>query len=245
MIDDEHLARTLLSDYIKKIPSLNLVGAYDSPLAVMNNISKQNIKIIFIDIEMPDILGTEFIQQLPFKPFVVFVTAFSEYAAQAFELDAVEYLLKPVTFPRFLKAVNKILTIVNIEEKANRFDVHEEEAPKAIELPQQEAHPVKDFIVIKTERKIVKLMYNDIFFIEGALEYVNFQMKNEKVMGLYSLKKLEEELPEDKFMRIHKSYIVALDKISEVDGNQVKVGEWKITVSKALRAKLLEKISDE
>lgn len=98
---------------------------------------------------------------------------------------------------------------------------------------------------MKTERKVVKLLYEDIYFIEGALEYVNFQTLNGKVMGLFSLKKLEEELPPDKFMRIHKSYIVALHKISEIAGNQVKVGDWKITASKALRPRLMERISKD
>lgn len=98
VIDDEHLARKLLKDYISKVPQLNLVGSYDSPLAVMDDIQKLNVKIIFTDIDMPDILGIEFIEQLSFKPLVIFVTAFSEYAAKAFEIDAIEYLLKPVTF---------------------------------------------------------------------------------------------------------------------------------------------------
>lgn len=240
VIDDEHLARKLLRDYISKVPQLNLVGSYDSPLAVMDDIQKHNVKIIFTDINMPDILGTDFIEQLSFKPLVIFVTAFSEYAAKAFEIDAIEYLLKPVTFPRFLKAVNKAIAILNLRRKADSFDNN-----LASIIPEEEEKPSRNFVLVKTERKVVKLLYEDIYFIEGALEYVNFQTLNGKVMGLFSLKKLEEELPPDKFMRIHKSYIVALDKISEIAGNQVKVGDWKITASKALRPRLMERISKD
>lgn len=240
VIDDEHLARKLLSDYVSRVPELNLVGSYDSPLAAMNDIRKHNVKIIFTDIDMPDILGIDFVQQLSIKPLIIFVTAFSEYAAKAFEVDAIEYLLKPVTFPRFLKAVNKAINILNMYSKADGFDNSMGPA-----VSKEEEKPSRNFIMVRTERKVVKLMYEDIFFIEGALEYVNFQTKDERIMGLFSLKKLDEELPSDQFMRIHKSYIVALDKISEIDGNQVKVGKWKVKVSKTLRTKLLERISKD
>jgi len=240
VIDDEHLARKLLSDYISKVQELNLVGSYDSPLAAMNDIQRHNVKIIFTDIDMPDILGIDFVQQLSYKPLIIFVTAFSEYAARAFEVDAIEYLLKPVTFPRFIKAVNKAISMLNMQNRAGDFDNTGERT-----MLQQEEKPLRDFILVKTERKVVKLLYDDIYFIEGALEYVIFQTKDEKIMGLYSLKNLEAELPSDQFMRIHKSYIVAVDKINEIDASEVKVGKWKIRVSKALRPKLLERISNE
>ncbi|MDP4188017.1 MAG: LytTR family DNA-binding domain-containing protein [Bacteroidota bacterium] len=234
IIDDEFLARKLISDYLAKIPELNLVGSFDSPLTAMGLLQKEQIDIVFLDIQMPDISGIDFIKNIPFHPLIIFVTAYPEFALQGFELNVIEYLVKPVSFPRFLKAVNIAIEIAETRRKAElyeqaRTDISEERSRKA-----------NDFIVIKSERKIIKLSYDDIFFIEGALEYVTFQTKEKQIMGLFSLKELEKTLPSNKFMRIHKSYIVSLEKITEIEGNQVKLGKWTIPVSKVLRPKLLK-----
>ncbi|SFE35482.1 LytR/AlgR family response regulator transcription factor [Thermophagus xiamenensis] len=243
VIDDEYLARKLMADYISKIPQFNLVASFDTPMAAINTISKGEIDVIFTDIEMPDMSGMDFIKNLTFpsSPLIVFVTAYPQYAVQGFEVNAVEYLLKPVSFPRFIKAVNKITTILNYRQRL-----------KTVELPQKanSAEPLsknedKNFILVKSERKIVKLLYKDILFIEGALEYVIFHSTSSKYMGLFSLKKLEKELPSDQFMRIHKSYIVALDKISEINGNMVKVGGQSIPVSKTMKPVLMNYFSGE
>lgn len=239
VIDDEYLARKLMADYISKIQHLNLVGTYDSPIQAIDAISKGNIHVIFTDIEMAEMSGIEFVKNLstPIRPIVVLVTAYPQYAVEGFEIDAVEYLLKPVSFPRFVKAVNKVTSILNIKEKMEMIENRHTPEPVISN------NDTKDYIIIKTERKIVKLPYKEIYFIEGALEYVTFQTKEKKIMGLFSLKKLEEELPSDRFMRIHKSYIVALDKISEIKGNLVIVGQWEISVSKALKPQLLQHFS--
>jgi DNA-binding LytR/AlgR family response regulator len=155
---------------------------------------------------------------------------------QGFEVNATEYLLKPVSFPRFVKAVNKITTILNFKQKLEGMAVNETPRPKPI-------GDQKNFIIVKSDRKMVKLMYDDILFIEGALEYVFFHTLSGKFMGLYSLRKLESELPKHQFMRIHKSYIVALKKISEINGNQVLVGPHTISVSKAMKPVLLQHFS--
>jgi len=239
IIDDEYLARKLVADYISKIEHLKLVDSFDSPIRAIDTIAKGNIDIIFTDIEMSDMTGIDFIRNLsiPYRPIVVFITAYPQYAVQGFEIDAVEYLLKPVSFTRFVKAVNKITNILKIKHKLKIFENNQ-----VTEFQQ----PVdkKDFIIIKTERKIIKLPHNEIFFIEGALEYVTFQTQDKKIMGLFSLKKLEEDLPANKFMRIHKSYIVALDKITEINGNQIRVGKFTIHVSKTMRPKLLNAFSN-
>lgn len=239
VIDDEFLARKLISDYISRVPQLRLLGAFDSPVKAMNTIQGGSVHIIFIDIEMPDVSGIDFVRNMPFRPLVVFVTAYAEYAVQGFELDAIEYLLKPVTFPRFLKAANKAIAILGFKRKLEEYDRPHHQPDAGVT---DKSEP-KDFIIIRTERKIVKLMYDEIFFIEGALEYVNFQTLSKRVLGLFSLRELEEMLPPHRFMRIHKSYIVALDRVKEIDGNQVKVGTWTIPVSKTYRPKLLELFS--
>ena len=218
VIDDEFLARKLLAEYISKVPKLNLIGSLDSPVDAIDFISGGIVDILFIDIEMSDISGIDFIKNLSLinRPIVVFVTAYPQYAVQGFEVDATEYLIKPATFSRFIKAVNKAITILNVREKMNFLEKNRQQQSLSNII---QSH---NYIIVKTERKIVKLLYDDIYFIEGALEYVNFQTKDKKIMGLFSLKELEKELPKEKFMRIHKSYIVALDKIREIDGNQVK-----------------------
>jgi len=237
IIDDEFLARKLIDDYISKIDHLNLVGSFDNPIKTIDIITKGNVDVIFTDIEMTDISGIDFIQELsvPNQPIIVFITAYPQYAVQGFEINAVEYLLKPVSFPRFVKAVNKITTILKAKQKLQLLENSQPPIPPAIEE--------NGFVIIKNERKIVKLLHEEILFIEGALEYVTFQTRNKKIMGLFSLKNLEKELPEDKFMRIHKSYIVALDKISEIDGNLVRIDQFTIAVSKSIRPKLLKAFS--
>jgi len=239
VIDDEFLARILLTEYISKVPQLNLVRSLDNPVNAIDLISKGMVDIIFIDIEMSEISGIDFIKNLtvPDRPIIIFVTAYPQYAVQGFEVDATEYLIKPTTFPRFLKAVSKAINILNIRKKVNLLE-------KNIQLqPGIGLQPEDPYIIIKTERKIIKLLYNEIYFIEGALEYVNFQTKDRKIMGLFSLRQLEKELPPEKFMRVHKSYIVAFDKIKEIEGNRIKIGDWTIYVSKANRSQLIQRFS--
>ncbi|RKD92419.1 LytR/AlgR family response regulator transcription factor [Mangrovibacterium diazotrophicum] len=241
VVDDEFLARKLIAEYISKVSHLNLVASLDSPVDAIDLIAKGNIDILFIDIEMSEISGIDFIKYLtgPNRPLVIFVTAYPQYAVQGFEVDAIEYLIKPATFPRFIKAVNKATDILNMKSRISKLEQFQA-APAADEKP---ADAGNDHIIVRTDRKIVKLRYNDILFIEGAMEYVNFQTKEQRIMGLFSLRKLEEELPADQFMRIHKSFIVAIDKITEIDGNQVKVGQWTIYVSKNNRPKLVQLFS--
>ncbi len=233
IIDDEYLARKLLGNYISKIPQLNLLASYSDPMDAIELLSQGIVDIIYIDIEMSEISGIDFIKKLPVekRPLVIFVTAYPQYAVECFEIDAFEYLVKPTSFLRFFKATHKAINTLNIQRKAQLWDTNKIENSK-------------EYIIIKSDRKLIKLYHKDIYFIEGALEYVTFQKKEERIIGLYSLKKLEEELPKDKFMRIHKSYIVAIDKISEIDGNQVKVGRWNVHVSKTLKPNLLNKFSN-
>jgi DNA-binding LytR/AlgR family response regulator len=239
VIDDEYLARKLMTDYISKVPQFNLIGVFDSPVNAFNALLKEAVHVVFLDIEMQDMTGIDFVKNLPLmpnRPIIVFVTAYPQYAVEGFEINAVEYLLKPVSFPRFMKAVNKVTTILNIKGKIQSI-----EDKQAVNKNSDVG--TKDHIIIKTERKIIKLHYEEILFIEGALEYVNFQTVSKKIMGLFSLKKLEKELPPEKFLRIHRSYIVALDKIHEINGNKVIVGKWTIYVSKAMRSQLLQNFS--
>ncbi len=246
VIDDEYLARKLMADYISKIPQFNLVDSFDTPMAAINTISSGDIDVIFTDIEMPDMSGIDFIKNLmvPHGPLIAFVTAYPQYAVQGFEVNAVEYLLKPVSFSRFVKAANKIITILNYKQKFKKLEAHHQ-SEEENNFNKENHNEEKDFIIVKSDRKMVKLMYDDIIYIEGALEYVTFYTHEAKYMGLFSLKKLEKELPGKKFMRIHKSYIVALNKITEINGNLVKVGTNAIPVSKTMKPRLMNYFSGE
>ncbi len=231
IIDDEFLARKLLAEYISKIPQLELIGSYPDPLDAVEIITIEKVDILFLDIEMSEISGLDFIKRTnpKNKPLVIFITAYPQYAVEGFELDAFDYIVKPTDFLRFYKSVTKAIDTLDTKVKAMLWE--------------EKKTTDKDYIIIKSDRKLIKILHDDIYFIEGALEYVTFQTKAEKITGLYSLKKLEEELPANKFMRIHKSYIVSIDKITEIEGNQVKVGNQNIYVSKALRPKLLDLFS--
>ncbi len=233
IIDDEFLARKLLVEYVSKIPQLKLLGTFADPVDAMETLTKQKVDIIYIDIEMNDISGIDFIKNLlpDHKPLVIFVTAYSQYAVECFEINAFEYLVKPTNFLRFLNATRKAIEAIETKKKALLWDESLQERDK-------------DYIIIKSDRKLVKIFHSDIYFIEGALEYVTFQKEDEKIVSLYSLKKLEEELPESKFMRVHRSYIVNVDKITEITGNIVKVGKWNVQVSKVLKSLLLERFHD-
>lgn len=229
IIDDEFPARKLLQDYIGKLPQLNLLESFDSGIPALEFMNSNSVDLIFCDIQMPDLTGIDFVKSLHKKPVVVFTTAYSEFALQGYELDVTEYLVKPFSLPRFIKAVNKSTEIIRLKRLAENIGRKNQTNPIVQEMKNQ------DFILVKADGKIHKIFYSQILFVEGALEYVKFHTKEKRVMGLYSLKELEDLLPESDFMRIHKSYIVSFDKIQEVEGNQVIIGEHKLPIGKSHR----------
>jgi len=235
IIDDEFPARKLLQDYIGKLPQLELLEGFDSAIPALDFINSNSVDLIFCDIQMPDLTGIDFIKSLHKKPVVVFTTAYSEFALQGYELDVTEYLVKPFSLPRFIKAVNKSTEIIRLKRLAENIDRKNQPNPIAQEKKSQ------DFILVKADGKIHKIFYSQILFVEGALEYVNFHTKEKRVMGLYSLKELEDLLPESDFMRIHKSYIVAFNKIQELEGNQVIIGEYKLPIGKSHRIEFFKR----
>ncbi|MGB0868302.1 MAG: LytR/AlgR family response regulator transcription factor [Flavobacteriales bacterium] len=229
IIDDEFPARKLLRDYISKIPQLNLLESFDSGIPALDFINNNTVDLVFCDIQMPDLTGIDFMRSLHKKPIVVFTTAYSEFAIQGYELDVTEYLVKPFSLPRFIKAVNKSTEFIRLKRLA--ANITRNNQPNSITQEKKS----KDYILVKADGKIHKIYYSQILFIEGALEYVNFHTKEKRVLGLYSLKALEDLLPESDFMRIHKSYIVAFNKIEEVEGNQVLVEGNKLPIGKSHR----------
>lgn len=230
VIDDERLAREYLKNYISKIPQLELLGDYNSPLKAVEQIKKGEVDLLFMDIHMPDITGVEFLKSLTQKPDVIFTTAYQEYALEGFNLSAVDYLLKPFSFERFFQAVNKVI---------DKYERQSSIAP-SVELPQHQTAYTENYLTIRADRKYYKINFKDIKYIEGQKAYVTFHTEQKKITALVSLKELEDALPGDQFLRIHKSYIVAVSEIQSLEGNQVEVGEVKLPVGKNYKEDVLK-----
>jgi len=229
VIDDEFLARQYLKDYIARVPFLNLIGDYDSPLLIIEELKKGNIDIIFLDIQMPDISGLDFLGSLNPQPLIIFTTAYSEFALEGYEHNTVDYLLKPVSFERFLKAVNKTVNLASGLSKGIKTSETETRAEKK---------KWNNYLTIRADRKLYKINYPDIIFIEGQKAYVTFHTRDRKITALIAMKDLEESLPHDMFIRIHKSYIVAIKFLESLEGNVVTVGGNKIPVGRNYRDRI-------
>lgn len=204
-IDDEPLALKQISSYIEKTPFLELKGRFESALQAISFVQENEVDLMFVDINMPDLSGMDFVKSLNNAPRVIFTTAYSEYALEGFKVDAVDYLLKPIGYIEFLKAAEKAKTRIQPQEGSTT-----------------EVHSNDKFLFIKSEYKILRINLDDIKYIEGMREYVRIHQHAEKaIMALMSMKKMEEFLPKTNFMRVHRSFIVNLDKITTVERNRI------------------------
>lgn len=217
IVDDEPLARSLLKDYVSKVPSLKLVDVCSSPVVAMEVLKANNVDLLFLDIQMPEITGISLLKIMKKRPLVVLTTAYSEYALESYELDVVDYLLKPITFQRFLQAVDKVSS-----------RLQQPQAPAEATVPPQAQPP---FIFVKDGTKLVKVKWEDILYIEGLKDYVTIHTRTQKIISLQRLKVLEDQLPSEQFIRIHNSYIVALAAIDSVQKNEVHIGQATLPVS--------------
>ncbi len=225
IIDDEFLAREYLKDYVSKIPFLELVGDFNSPLKAIELLKDNALDLLFLDIQMPDISGVDFIKSLEHKPYIILTTAYKEYALQGYELNVTDYLLKPFPFERFVKAVNKVAELVESRRPVS------DNAPVTTELPvKPQVHD--DCLVVRADRKYYLINYDDLIYIEGQKAYVTFYTKTQQITALASLKELEERLPKDRFARIHKSYIVAIKKIHSLEGNSLEIARKNLPIGK-------------
>lgn len=224
-IDDEPLGLKQIAGYIEKTPFLQLAGLCESALQAMELLSNSSVDLMFVDINMPDLTGMEFVKSLSHPPKVIFTTAYSEYAVEGFRVDALDYLLKPISYAHFLKAANK----------AKEWFDQREQKPAQIESNEE-------FLFIKSEYKIVRINLADITYVEGMREYVRIHLTGQSpVMTLMSLAKLEEKLPASIFMRVHRSFIVSLQKITTVERNRIVFDKGVyIPVSDAYKDKFQE-----
>ncbi len=204
-IDDEPLALKHVNDYINKTPFLELVSSCTNAFSAMEYLQDNKVDLIFTDINMPDLSGLDFIRSLEEKPILIFTTAYSQYAIEGFKVDALDYLLKPFDYQDFLTSANKALKQFQLQKKA-------------MESTTETLKKGDEHIFIKSEYKIVRIKIDNIKYIEGMREYIRINLVNGKpIMALLSLKTMENEMPEDKFMRVHKSYIVNLDQIETIE----------------------------
>jgi two-component system, LytTR family, response regulator len=223
VVDDEPLAREAMKLNIKELPNLDLIGSFDSALKANEFLQENDVDLMFLDIEMPGISGLEFIKSLKNPPHIILTTAYPQYAVEAFELEVIDYLLKPVKMERFLKSVNKV-------EAMLRSHSQREIIPAEVN---------DDFIFVKSERKYIKLNFSDIYFIEGLKDYVIIHANKGKYMTAMNVKTVLNKLPRSIFFRTSKSYIINVNHIDEIDGEDVIIQDSKIPIGRSYREKFL------
>lgn len=233
IVDDEPLALDVLETYLSQINEVNLVAKCSNALEANEALKSNEVDLMFLDIQMPQLTGIDFLKTLSRPPLVIFTTAYANYAIEGFELNAVDYLLKPISLDRFMKAVNKA---------AEQHALLNKEA-----APANSSADDPDFIFVKADKKLVKVKYDDIIYIEGLKDYVIIRTDSGRVITLQTMKSLEAKMPSNTFRRIHRSYIVNVDKIQAVIGNMVEVTEKNqakhLPVGKNYRDDLLDLIN--
>lgn len=225
IIDDEPIARKVIREFIEEIDYLELIGQAENPLKAISLLNENEIDLVFLDINMPKISGIDFLKNSSMKAKIIITTAYAEHAVDAYGLDVLDYLVKPIAFERFLKACSKA-----------------KEAVKVSAINQEHVGKVNDHFFIKCNNQIEKVFYNDLIYAEAMLNYVMLYTSSKKMMAYLTIKSLEEQLPADIFIKVHKSFIVNKIKIRSIYGNILDIGNVKITISQNLREKVLNEI---
>lgn len=250
-VDDEHLARTLIEDYVSKLPMLRLVGSCANAMSAMAVMQQEKIDILLTDIEMPEMTGVEFVENLPYKPSTIFTTAYSQYALEGYDLGVVDYLLKPIPFNRFVKAVNKAIERLKLIQAAQntglQTQVQSESQAYGEFSPQPDSKALSasverqsDYMVIKADRKLYRVKFDDLIYVVGQQEYVTFHTMQRNITALYSLKNLLEDLPKDQFLRVHRSFIVSLKYVEMVDAASVTVAGAELPIGPSYRDEVMK-----
>lgn len=218
IIDDEPLAADLLASYARKTPELNLIGTYESALTAMKVLRENPVDLLFLDIQMPELSGLEFAKILPKDTKIVFTTAFDRYAIEGYKVNAVDYLLKPVSYENFINAVNKAVEIVSTENR-------------------QRIMAQDRFLYIKSEYKLVQIKLDDILYVEGVKDYIKIYLTGGRkpVMSLMNMKKIDDYMPRPQFMRVHRSYIVNMQQVNMIDRGRMVIGDAIIPVSESYK----------
>lgn len=226
IIDDEPLARKGLKEYVADTDFLQLAGEFDNPLKAADGISKGEAQLLFLDIQMPKITGLDFFRTLQHPPPVIFTTAYPQYALEGFEVNALDYLVKPISFDRFLKAALKA---------KEYYEMREKNAGSTTQA-------ADGYFFIKADNKLVKLEYNDVMFIEALQNYVVIHTRDKKYITYLTFKSVEEYLPPAQFIKTHKSYIIAASRVDSIEGNEIRMGQHRVPISRNLKDEVMEKL---
>jgi len=218
IVDDEPLSQDVLLKYIAEMPQLEVKAVLDNAIHAMDYLNQHEVDVVFLDINMPKLSGVNLVKSLVNPPLIVFTTAYPQFAVEGFELDATDYLLKPFSFERFLKAVNKV------SDKLSKME---------------NGKPEQSYLVIKADKKLHRIRQDEIMFIESAGDYVKIFFEGKVIVAHETLKNLERNLPQEQFFRVHRSFIIALNKIVFIEGNQLKIADKMIPVSPDKKGALL------
>lgn len=232
VVDDEPLALDILTDYIAKIPELSLVKSTTDAIEALAIVQRGDADLVFLDVQMPELTGIQFLKIINGKCDVILTTAYPQYALESYELNVVDYLLKPIAFDRFYKSVQKVLN--------NRTSTPISAAPVPISVAQDSI----DFIFVKTEHKIQRVDLESILYIEGLKDYISIFTDSERIVTLQNMKKMESILPSNRFVRVHRSYIIALDKIISIERGRVHIGDQVIPVGDTYREQFFQVIGE-
>lgn len=224
LVDDEYLALNLVEGFLLQLPYIKIIGKVTSPIKALEILQKESVDILFLDIQMPILSGTNLLKTLKKPPITILTTAYSEYAIEAFELQVADYLLKPFSFERLLKAVQRAKEMSSTGLQSTSLT----ESRRSISL--------------KSDGKLIKLNYDEILFIEGYGEYVQFVTAEKRITVLQTLKGLEETLPNNIFLRVHKSFIINISAPSVIEGNVLEIAKFKIPISRDKREIVIEKV---
>jgi len=238
-VDDEPLALDIIEDYISKVPFLELVKRTENAIEALQLVQAGGIDLVFLDIQMPDLTGIQFLKIATGKSNYILTTAYSQYALESYDLNVSDYLLKPIAFDRFYKAVEKVYNQVQ-KAPAQVTPTPIVPPPAPVTLT-----PVQDFIFVKTEHKIQKIQLDEILYIEGLKDYISIFTKNERVITLQNMKKMEETLPSTQFIRVHKSYIISLDKIESIERSRISICSKVIPIGDTYREEFFKRIDNK
>ena len=231
-VDDEPPALLQMEDYIAKVPFLNLMKTFDNAIDTIEFLKCNEVDLIFLDIEMEGFTGLQLLKIIKQKPKVILTTAYDSYAIQAFDLDVTDYILKPISFERFVKATEKVYDLLHQEKHHD----HNHSQPTTV-------FEEKTYMFVKTEYKIQRIDFKDILYIEGLKEYLIIKIPLTRIITLQSFKHLEEVLPAKNFIRVHKSYMVALDKIESIERNHIRIAEKMIPIGDTYRKTFYEALN--
>jgi len=223
IVDDEAIARDIIATHLSKIANITVVASCSNAMEAFNAINNHKIDLVFLDINMPEISGISFAKSINKDIKIIFTTAYRDYAVEGFELQAVDYLLKPISFERLLKAINTYFEVYSNQEKEYEVQIDN-----------------NNFMFVRSDRRMIKIDFNDIFYIESYSDYIKIHLANETIVTRETISAIEAKLPKNVFIRIHRSYIVALQKISSFTNEQIVIQNKSLTISRSYKNEVLE-----